>query len=221
MPTTTTTRTKTETIEERRRLARRLTARGRGFAQEYGITVTNNPASLFQVLCLAVLLRRPGDFHRAVETVQALDARGWQTPNQLARSLHADRVNMLRDCGWRGDVDALASVLGDLARTVTEEYRGDLRRLRAPARYDAARERRALTRLPGVDEQVVELFLREAQALWPEAAPVVDRRTLTVARRLGLGGSAAELAEVVRDKPERLAWLVGALARMDLERRAA
>jgi hypothetical protein len=68
----------------------------------------------------------------------------------------------------------------------------------------------------------VALFLREAQALWREVAPVADRRALAAARRLGLGGSAADLADLAGGgESERLAWLVGALARVDLEQRYA
>ena len=72
-----------------------------------------------------------------------------------------------------------------------------------------------------MDDQVVELFLREAQALWREVAPVADRRALAAARRLGLGRSADDLAGLASGESEQLAWLVGALARVDLEHRYA
>ncbi|PZF89463.1 hypothetical protein [Micromonospora deserti] len=207
-------------IEDKKRLVRRLAGGGRGFAEQYGFRVTNNPASLFQLLCLAVLLARRGDFRRALDSAHALPANGWDSAARLARSLHADRVRVLRESGQRGDVDALATTLGDLAQTVVDRYRGDLRRLRTVAHHDPARERELLIRLPGVDGQVVDLFLREAQALWREVAPVADRRALVAARRLGLGRSADDLAGLAGSgESERLAWLVGALARVDLEQR--
>jgi hypothetical protein len=210
------------TVEDRKRLVRRLAGEGRGFAEQYGFRVTNNPSSLFQLLCLAVLLNRPGDFRRGVASAAALRDVGWDSAARLARSLHADRVRVLREQGQRGDVDGLADSLGDLARVVVERYRGDLRRLRTEAHQDPARERRLLTDLPGVDDQVVDLFLREAQALWREVAPVADRRALVAARRLGLGGSADALAGLAGSgESERLAWLVGALARVELEQRYA
>ncbi|MFC5925087.1 hypothetical protein [Micromonospora vulcania] len=207
-------------IEDRKRLARRLAGSGRGFAEQYGFRVTNNPSSLFQVLYLAVLLARRGDFRRALDGARALRDEGWDSPARLARSLDQDRVRVLRDSGQRGDVNALADLLGDLARTIVERYRGDLRRLRAVAHRDPARERALLDDLPGVDDQVVDLFLRETQALWREVAPVADRRALTAARRLGLGRSADDLAGLANES-EQLAWLVGALARVDLEHRYA
>ncbi|MER7459599.1 hypothetical protein [Micromonospora sp. NPDC126480] len=206
------------TIEDKKRLVRRLAGSGRGFAEQYGFRVVNNPSSLFQILCLAVLLSRRGDFRRALDSAHALYAQGWDSAARLARSLHAERVRVLRDSGQRGDVDGLATALGDLAQTVVDRYRGDLRRLRAVAHHDPERERALLTELPGVDATVVDLFLREAQALWREVAPVADRRALAAARKLGLGRSADDLAGLAGSgESERLAWLVGALARVDLE----
>ncbi|WP_431729358.1 hypothetical protein [Verrucosispora sp. TAA-831] len=210
------------TVEDRRRLARRLAGSGRGFAEQYGFRVTNNPSSLFQVLCLAVLLARRGDFRRALDSAHALPDAGWDSAARLARATHADLVRVLRERGRRGDVDAVATLLGDLARTVRDEYGGDLRRLQSAAGYDPARQRALLAALPGADGEAVDLFLREAQALWREVGPVADRRALTAARRLGLGRSAEDLAALSGGREsERFAWLVGALARVDLERRYA
>ncbi|MFJ8578225.1 hypothetical protein [Micromonospora sp. NPDC093277] len=209
-------------IEEKKRLVRRLAGDGRGFAERYGFRVTNNPSQLFQVLYLSVLLARRGDFRKAVDAALALRDNGWDSAARMARSLQADRVRVLREAGQRGDVDALAATLGDLARAIVDRYRGDLRRLRTAARQDPAQERRLLAALPGVDDQVIDLFLRETQAVWREVAPVADRRALVAARRLGLGRSADDLAGLAGSgESERLAWLVGALARVDLEKRYA
>ncbi|MFI6230540.1 hypothetical protein ACIBCR_24885 [Micromonospora echinospora] len=214
--------TATSTIEDKKRLVRRLAAGGRGFAEEYGFRVTNNPGSLFQVLVLSVLLARPGDFRRALAATGAFRDAGWDSAGRMSRSRHEHRTRLLRDSGFRTDPEGLADTLGDLALTVVERYRGDLRRLRAVAHRDPARERALLAELPGVDAPVVDLFLREAQVLWREVAPVADRRALTAARRLGLGRSAGDLAGLAGSgESERLAWLVGALARVDLEKRYA
>ncbi|MGW0433563.1 hypothetical protein ACWDV4_13625 [Micromonospora sp. NPDC003197] len=210
--------TVTTNLAERKRLARRLVGSGRGFAEVYGIRVTNNPASLFQVLYLSILLRRTSDFRRAVTTALALRDQGWDSPARLARSLPETRAQVLRAGGFQRNADELADVLGDLAVGLVERYRGDVRRMRVAAGYDRERERRLLGELAGVDEQVVDLFFRDVQAVWREAAPVVDRHALTAARRLDLARSAAELVEVAGSaESEKLAWLVGALARVDLE----
>ncbi|WP_019871957.1 hypothetical protein [Salinispora oceanensis] len=208
------------TIEEKKRLVRRLAGGGRGFAEQYGFRTTNNPSSLFQLLCLAVLLSRRGDARRAIEVARALQDHGWDSAARLARSTPAERSGLLRDCGLRGAAEQTAGTLGELAQAVVDRYRGDLRRLRVVAARDADRERALLTELPGVDDTAVVLFLREVQALWAEIPPVADRRALAAARRLGLGRSAGDLAGLAGSgRSERLAWLVGALARVDLEER--
>jgi hypothetical protein len=206
--------------EEKKRMVRRLIGGGRGFAEELGFRVTNNPANLFQLLYLSILLRPRGDYRRAVSTAQALRDRGWDSVARMAQSPQEDRFRVIRDTSHRRDSRELAMTLGDLAQTIARRYRGDLRRLRTEARQDAARERRLLTELPGVDDEVVDLFFREVQAVWHEAAPFADRRALVAARRLGLGRSVDELSSLtgVRES-ERLAWLVGALARVDLDNR--
>lgn len=206
--------------EEQKRLVRRLIGSGRGLAEAWGFRVTNNPANLFQLLYLSILLRPRGDYQKAMNTALALRDRGWDSPARMARALQADRFRLIRDVSHRRDAQEVAAVLGDLALTVSERYRGDLRRLRTESRQDPHRIRAQLVELPGVDDDVVDLFFREVQAIWPEVAPSADRRALTAARRLGLGRSPAELAALAGGREsERLAWLVGALARVELEKR--
>jgi hypothetical protein len=208
-----------EGTEEQKRLVRRLVGSGRGLAEAWGFRVNNNPGNLFQLLYLSILLRPRGDYQRAVRTAQALRDRGWDSPARMARSLQADRFRLVRDVSHRRDSQEVATILGDLALAISERYRGDLRRLRTEARQDPKRLRALLVALPGVDDEVVDLFFREVQAIWPEVGPFADRRALTAARRLGLGRSPAELAALAGGRAsERLAWLVGALARVELEK---
>ncbi|MFB6398668.1 hypothetical protein AAFH96_37285, partial [Polymorphospora sp. 2-325] len=108
--------------------------------------------------------------------------------------------------------------LGATAAALAERYGGDPRRLRTAARRDPAAERALLRELPGVDDGVIDLFFRDVQVLWPEIGPFADRNALTAARRLGLGSSAQDLADLTgRRESEKLAWLVGALARIELD----
>jgi hypothetical protein len=212
--------TAVDDIERKKRLVRHLVRSGRGFAEQYGFPVTGNPSRLFQLLCLSVLLARGGDFRSAVSAGHALVEHGWDGAARLAGAEPGAVVGALRQAGRSADAVELAGVLGDLARTVRERYHGDLRRLRSAAAHRPDTERALLARLPGVDGEVLDLFLREVQALWPETAPVADRRALAAARRLGLGDSATDLARLAGGRvSERLAWLVGGLARTDLERR--
>jgi endonuclease III len=207
-------------LADRRRLARELLDRfGRGFAEACGFPVTNSPSRLFQVLLLSVLTGGRGDYRKAVALARTLRERGWDSAVRMARSRHDQRIQVIRAAGRR-DADAVATTIGDLAQAVVDRYGGDLRRLRREAGRDPSRERRLLTELPGVSDRVVDLFIRDVQVLWPELGPFADRRALAAARRLGLARSTAELAEVAGGgESERLAWLAGVLARVDLEDR--
>ncbi|MEU6410368.1 hypothetical protein [Microbispora sp. NPDC046933] len=208
-------------IEEKRRLVRGLLREvGRGFAEPHGFGVTNNPGSLFQLLCLSVLLRRSTDYHTAVAAAQQLRDRGWTTAQKLAASSYGQRAEALARAGHRRTAKQLADVLGELGRVVADRHSGDLRRLRTEAHRDPGRERELLKRLPGVDDQVVDLFFREAQVVWSEVGPFADRRALSASRKLGLARTVEDLAELAKsEESERFAWLVGALAQVDLDRR--
>lgn len=202
----------------KKRMVRRLLDGSRGLAEEWGFRVTNNPANLFQLLYLSVLLARTADHRRAVRTAQALREGGGESPARLAAA--SNRAGVLRNVGGRRDADEMAASLGDLATQLVRRYQGDLRRLRTAARQDPARERELLTALPGVDDAVVDLFFREVQAVWREVVPFVDRRALAAARRLGLARSPDELSTLAGSgDSERMAWLVGALVKVDLEDR--
>lgn len=209
--------------EEGRRLTRRLLARvGRGYAEALGFPVTNNPSSLLRLLLLCVLTSGVREYRRAASIAGALVRQGWDSAARLADSGYDERVAVIRSAGGGGKADRAerwSATLGDLAAAVAGRYGGDLRRLRGEARRDPAAQRRLLCALPGVTDAAVDLFFRDVQVIWPEAGPFADRRSLRAAARLGLGGSVADLAALTAGRSEKLAWLTGALARIDLEGR--
>jgi hypothetical protein len=209
--------------EEGRRLTRRLLARvGRGYAEALGFPVTSNPSSLFRLLLLCVLTSGEREYRRAVSIAEALVRQGWDSAARLADSGYDERVAVIRSAaaGRASDrAERWSATLGDLATAVVRRYGGDLRRLRGQARRDQAAQRRLLCGLPGVTDAAVDLFFRDVQVIWPEAGPFADRRSLRAAARLGLGGSVAELDALTAGRSEKLAWLAGALARIDLEGR--
>ena len=105
-------------------------------------------------------------------------------------------------------------MLGDVCRLLLDRYRGDLRRLRAEAGQDPKQERRLLKEVKGLGEVGVDIFFREAQVVWEELFPFLDRRAAQAARRLGLDADPEALAGD-RD-PEAFARLVAALVRTQL-----
>ncbi len=208
-------------IEEKRRLVRAVRSlMGRGFAEACGFEVIANPAKLFQLLYLSVLVVGDRDYQRAVRVAAELRDHGCDSAARMAQSRHDERAGLIREAGRRRDADAVSTTLGDLAQATVDRWHGDVRRLRGEAQQDPGRERRLFTELPGVDDRAVDLFFREVQVLWPEVAPFVDRRALAAARRLELGRTVADLSELAKSREsEKLSWLAGALARVDMENR--
>jgi len=209
--------------EEQKAIARAVLEReGRGFAEEIGLGRTNNPASLFALLVAAVLVAPRGETASVAAAAREVTTR-WHTAGDLAGAAEQDVAKELGaavEGDDRTDHDDTSSgdagTLRALAQALTDDWGGDLRNLRREAGEDPARERELLTALPGVDDGVVDVFLREVQVLWDEVAPFADARALRAADALGLGASADDLARY-GGGAEKVGRLAGALARIEIE----
>lgn len=209
--------------EEQKATARAVLGReGRGFAEEIGLGRTNNPSSLFGLLVTAVLVAPRGEATGAARAAHEVTNR-WHTVADLAAASEQDVAKELGAAveGFdRDDRDDSASedagTVRALACAVRDRWDGDLRTLREEAGHDPVRERELLTALPGVDDAVVDVFLREVQVLWDEVSPFADARALRAASALGLGESAEDLARY-GGGAEKVGRLAGALARIEVE----
>jgi endonuclease III len=210
--------------EEQKATARAVLEReGRGFAEEIGLGRTNNPASLFGLLVAAVLVAPRGEAVGPARAAREVTNR-WHTASDLAAASEQDVAKELGAAveGFDRDDDRDDSASGDagtliaLAAAVSDAWGGDLRRLRDEAGQDPERERRLLTDLPGVDDAVADVFLREVQVLWDEVSPFADARALRAASALGLGETAEDLGRY-GGGPEKIGRLAGALARIEVE----
>ncbi|PVZ12066.1 hypothetical protein [Actinomycetospora cinnamomea] len=210
--------------EEQKVTARAVLGReGRGFAEEIGLGRTNNPASLFGLLVAAVLVAPRGEAAGPARAAHEVTNR-WHTAGDLAAASEQDVAKELGAAveGFDRDDDRDDSASDDagtliaLAATLSETWGGDLRTLREEAGQDPARERALLLDLPGVDERVADVFLREVQVLWEEVSPFADDRALRAASALGLGESADDLARY-GGGAEKIGRLAGALARIEVE----
>lgn len=116
----------------------------------------------------------------------------------MAEASWQERVDALGRGGYRRYDERTATQLGEGAELLLDRWGGDLRRLRAEADGDVDELRRLLQEFPGIGPSGGAIFLREVQAVWPEAAPLVDDKALQGARRLGLP-----------EDPDRLLGLAG------------
>ncbi|MFE7114044.1 endonuclease [Streptomyces sp. NPDC057654] len=193
-----------------------LDEHGRTFAHEAGIRLRNTPQPLYRLLVLSVLLSARIRHSIAVDTARALYEAGLRDPRRMAEASWQERVDALGKGGYRRYDESTATRLGDGAEMLREEYRGDLRRMRDAAGGDVAESRRRLRKVPGLGPVGADIFLREAQGVWPEAAPYLDAKALQGARRLGLPDSSKALVRLVGDGDP--AVFAAALVRVALQK---
>ena len=165
---------------------------------------------LFEVLCAAVLSARRVDQWSGLAAWLAMRDRGWATPDRLSIAPYKQRVRLLGDTGYIRSPERMSFSLGSIADAIGDRYEGDLGNLREKAERDPVKERELLTRLKGVNPQVVDVFFREMQRVWDELYPYADDRVLEAAAHLALPSDASALAEL--SGRDRFPKLVAALA---------
>jgi hypothetical protein len=198
---------------------RLLDEAGQTYAAQAGIRLEDKPAALYRLLVLAVLLSTRIRADIAVAAARELVSAGLGTPKAMLEASWQDRVDALGRAHYKRYDESTATALGDGARLLLDEYRGDLRRLRERAAGDPVKIKELLTEFPRLGPVGADIFAREAQAVWPELAPGLDGKALDGARRVGLPDSAEELTALV--PRQRLAELASALVRVALDKKLA
>ncbi|MFD6991655.1 endonuclease [Streptomyces sp. NPDC059943] len=192
-----------------------LRSHGSTYAREAGIRLRDTPQPLYQLLLLALLLSAPIRAGTAVNTARALDEAGLRNPRRMTEATWQQRVDALGRGGYRRYDESTATRLGDGAELLIRRWHGDPRRMRAEADGDIAVLRRLIQDLPGIGPVGADIFLREAQAVWPEVAPYFDTKALRGAEQLGLGTDTAALTRLAGDAGP--AALAAALVRASLD----
>ncbi|MEV5935959.1 endonuclease [Streptomyces sp. NPDC052079] len=196
-----------------------LDAHGETYAEEAGIELRNTPQPLYRLLVLAHLLSARIKGSIAVDTARALHDAGLRDPRRMADADWQERVDALGRGGYRRYGERTATQLGEAAELVTERWGGDLRRLREEAVGDVGELRRLLQEFPGVGPTGADIFLREVQRVWPEAAPYLDDKALRGARRLELPRDPERLLELAEGSEP--AVLAAALVRAAIDKDVA
>ncbi|MFD6417475.1 endonuclease [Streptomyces sp. NPDC060194] len=196
-----------------------LEAHGRTYAREAGIRMRDTPQPLYRLLVLSLLLSARIRASVAVAAARALADAGLRDARAMREATWQQRVDALGEGGYRRYDERTATQLGDGAQLLIDEYGGDLRRLRARADGDGAALRSLLREVPGIGPTGAEIFLREAQGVWGEVAPLLDAKALQGAAAIGLPQEPKVLAGLV-DR-DQLPVLAAALVRVALDKGAA
>lgn len=189
-----------------------LDRHGSTYAEECGINLTDDPAPLFQLLVMTLLMSKRIGVAQAVTATRALLAAAWTTPPRLAASSPSQRVTVLNRNGYARYDISTSRTLGVVVEHVQSAYAGDLRRLHHGAEGNVTELQRRIQEFSGIGPVGADIFLREVQAVWPDVQPFVDRPTRESAKVLGLPTEAGALAKLVpaTDFPRFVAALVRA-----------
>ncbi|MFR0355855.1 endonuclease [Streptomyces sediminimaris] len=207
-------------MSDRQSVVRELVGEhGRTYAEDAGIKLKDTPQPLFQLLVLALLLSARIRGSIAVDSARELYEAGLRDPRRMAGADWQQRVDALGRGGYRRYDERTATQLGEAAELVSERWGGDLRRMREEADGDTGRLRALLQEVPGLGPAGADIFLREAQRVWPEVAPYLDRKALDGARRLGLPKDPDRIVELAGDTEP--AVLAAALVRAALDKEVA
>ena len=192
-----------------------LDVAGRTYAEEAGIRIADTPQPLYRLLVLSSLLSARISASIAVQAARALAKAGYRSPRKMVDASWDDRVAALHKAGYTRYQERTATMLGDLSELLLDRWKGDLRRLREEAGRDPDEERRLLKRFKGIGDVGVDIFFREAQAVWDELRPFFDDRARSGAARVELPKDPAKLAGLVGDGD--VARLSAALVRVELD----
>lgn len=192
-------------------VAHLLETAGETFAHEAGITLKNEPAPLYRLLVLSVLLSSRVQSKLGTAALRSLVDAGMGTPQRMHDASWQDRVDALGHANFRRMDEQTATALGEGAELVLDRWNGDLRTMRAAADGDAATLAGFLTEFPRLGPVGADIFTREVQLVWPEFRPHLDPKATDGAKAIGLPTDPAALAELVPG--DDLARLSAALVR--------
>ena len=165
------------------------------FAEDAGIRLADEPAPLFQLLVLCMLQAKPIRATVAVDAARGLFAAGLTTPEKLAAAPRAQLIRIFGAAGYARYDESSATRLRSMSQLLIDEHSADLRTLRDTAP-------KSLHVFDGVGPACATMFAREAQGVWPELAPVFDKKALQGAEKLGLPQDPEELARLVGGSTE-------------------
>ncbi|MEU1462099.1 endonuclease [Streptomyces sp. NPDC005727] len=192
---------------------------GRTYAEEAGIRLKDTPQPLYRLLVLSLLLSARIRASVALAAARALHEDRLDSPRRMAGADWQQRVDALGRGGYRRYDERTATQLGDGAKLLNDRWGGDLRRLHEKAGDDTGELRRLLQEEPGIGPAGADIFLREAQRVWPDVAPYFDAKALSGAGRLGLPEDSGRLARLAGDTEP--AVLAAALVRAALDGQVA
>ncbi|MBX7455131.1 endonuclease [Mycolicibacterium sp. 3033] len=194
---------------------RLLSEAGGTYAEQAGITLTDKPMPLFELLVLCMLASKPIDANIATRAARELFGEKLRTPDAVLAAERQEVIDAFGRAGYARYDESSATRLTQIATAVKEGYHGDLRGLADRADGDVGAAKKLLEEFTGIGDTGADIFLREIQDVWAWARPYFDPRALGAAKDLGLPDDPVELARLAGGP---CAPLAAALVRVSLDR---
>lgn len=192
-------------------VTRLLHVAGRTFADEAGIRPLDEPAPLYRLLVLSVLLSSRVQSYLGTAACRELIDAGFGSPQHMRDAPRVEVIAALGRAHYTRTDEQTTTALGEGAEIVLDRWDGDLRTMRSEADGDASTLAGFLTEMPRIGPVGADIFTREVQLVWPEFRPHLDAKALDGAMAVGLPGDAPTLADLVAG--DDLARLSAALVR--------
>ncbi len=122
----------------------------------------------------------------ASKTFQVFNLAGVSSPEKILGRGWDGLVQLLDEGGYARYDFKTATKLLDMAKSLEEEYEGDLNRLHRMASDPADLEDRIQSLAKGIGQVTTDIFLREMRGIWKKADPLPGDLCVAAARSLGL-----------------------------------
>ncbi|KAI0034416.1 hypothetical protein K488DRAFT_84034 [Vararia minispora EC-137] len=178
------------------------------FASSLGIDLGTSDG-LYQLLVASLIFSARINMDIAASTAKLVIEKV-PSLKDLKESTWDQRVEWLTEGKYTRYREKTATQLGELAEMLQEKG-GSVEAIREAAGKDAQRERKTLKDFKGIGDVGVDIFLRDAQAVFDEVFPFAGKRDLASAKNAGLATTAKGLLEQVGGDKQKFLRLLTAL----------
>ncbi|KAI8966412.1 hypothetical protein F5Y11DRAFT_343474 [Daldinia sp. FL1419] len=170
------------------------------------------PDTVLALLLNAMLSSSRISHALAAKTVDLVIKAGYHKLDVLKKSTWEERTEVLTEGG-----EKTATMMGDLARLIEDEYDGDLNTILQITSENPTKIRAELKNIKGLGDVGIDIFFDTVQHIWPCLAPFIDPRSLKTAGEIGIGDDVDVLWKEVSENPERMCRLAAALTKVRLD----
>ncbi len=160
---------------------------GGSFSKGLGIDLhSSRRRDVFRWFLAAILFGARISERIAAKTFQVFDLAGVSSPEKILGKGWDGLVQLLDEGGYARYDFKTATKLLEMAKSLEEQYDGDLNRLHRMASDPSDLEDRIQSLAKGIGQVTTNIFLREMRGIWKKADPLPADLCVAAARSLGL-----------------------------------